>query len=111
MAFSDMQAERFRAALGDRTGVVAKRMMGGLIFMLDGNMLGGVDRDASGADRFMFRVGPDGMAEALARSGGRPVEMGGRRLNGFVFVPDCDDASLGAWVRLALDFVETLPAK
>lgn len=111
MAYSELQAERFRQALGDRDGVIAKRMMGGLILMLNGNMLGGVDKDASGHDRFMFRVGPGGVAEALSRPGASEVEMGGRRMNGFVFVADCDDAELAGWVRLALDYVEVLPPK
>jgi len=74
-------------------------------------MLGGIDRDKAGADRFMFRVGPGGMAEALSRPGSTTVEMGGRQMNGFVFVSDCDDAALDDWVRLALAFVGTLPTK
>lgn len=111
MAYSEIQAERFRAAIDSTGAVVTKCMMGGLIFMLNGNMLGGVDRDPAGADRFMFRVGPERLAEALARPGSREVTMGGRRMNGFVFVADCSDADLADWVRLALAYVEVMPAK
>jgi len=111
MAFSDLQAGRFRHALKERDGVITKRMMGGLIFMLNGNMVGGVDRDPSGAGRFMFRVGPDGISTALARPGCTQVSMGGRIMKGFVFVADCDDAALESWVELALAYVDHLPPK
>ena len=110
MAYSELQAERLRAAIGNRHGVVTKRMMGSLVFMVDGNMLAGT-RTVAGADRFMFRVGAVNMAGALRRSGATPAVMGGRTMKDFIFVADCDDAALAQWVRLALDFVETLPAK
>lgn len=41
-----------RAALAGVSGVVEKRMMGGVCFLVNGNMLGGADKG-----RYMFRVG------------------------------------------------------
>lgn len=111
MAYSELQAERLRAAIGQRDGVVTRRMMGSLVFMLDNNMLAGTRKTSDGGDRFMLRVRPERMAEALIRPGCTPAVMGGRTMKGFVFVADCDDTVLTSWVRLALDFVESLPAK
>jgi hypothetical protein len=111
MAYNECQAARFRKALTGKSEITEKRMMGGLIFLLNGNMIGGVDIDGSGGNRFMFRVGPDRMAQALSRPGAQPVIMAGRRMNGFVFVLDCDEPALQSWIGFALRFVEELPPK
>lgn len=113
MAQDVLLTERLRDAIGERPNVTQKAMMGGVCFMIDGNMLAGADRHKDGSGRFMFRVGKDNEAEALARPGAVPLMMGGRRMGGMVFVDErtCDHGSLKAWVALALLFVGTLPAK
>lgn len=113
MAYDENLAARFRRALGNPGNVAEKRMMGGVCFMLNGNMLGGADRTREGVRRFMFRVGKDNHDEALERPGALPMEMGGRRMSGFVFVDAaaCDDDALNGWIALAKSFVDTLPAK
>jgi TfoX/Sxy family transcriptional regulator of competence genes len=113
MAYSEILAEQLRDGLGSVEGVSEKKMMGGLCLMVNGNMVGGVDRTKDGRDRFMFRVGKDNQAEALERPGAEAVEMGGRRMGGFVFVDAdaCDQAALDGWIALALGFVRTLPKK
>lgn len=105
--------DRFRHALDGIEGVSEKRMMGGTCFFLHGNMIGGADLAKSGERRFMFRIGKDREAAALARPGATPIEFSGRRMGGMVFVDAaaCDAASLTQWVRLALDFVGSLPPK
>ena len=55
MAHDSVTADRFREALGAMNGLAEKRMMGGLCFMLNGNMIGGADRTRDGVGRFMFR--------------------------------------------------------
>ncbi|MGI9417946.1 MAG: TfoX/Sxy family protein [Geminicoccaceae bacterium] len=113
MAYDEELAERFREALGGDEGVSEKRMMGGVCFLLNGNMIGGADRTKEGARRFMFRVGKDNHDEALKRPGAMPMDMGGRRMSGFVFVDaeNCDDGALNDWIMLARSFVDGLPAK
>ena len=113
MAYDEHLSARFRDACAGLAGLSEKRMMGGLCFLVNGNMLGGADRTKSGAPRFMFRVGKDNEAEALSRPGAQPVEMGGRRMGGLVFVAAdaCTDDQLKDWVALALRFVGGLPAK
>lgn len=110
MAYSELLAMRFRDALSQGARIVEKRMMGGLVFMLNGNMLGGVGR-RDGVDRFMFRIGPDQIDEAVSR-GAIQMEMGGRMMKGFVFVKETDaHETLEEWIAMARRFVETLPAK
>ena len=113
MAHDEELAGRFRSLLEGMAGISEKRMMGGICFMLDGNMIGGADRTNDGTGRFMFRVGKDNEAEALTRSGAEVIEMGGRRMSGMIFVDEeaCDDTALKEWVSLALGFVTTLPPK
>lgn len=112
MAYSELLAMRFRDALGRADSVVEKRMMGGLVFMLNGNMLGGVTRDSHSQGRFMFRVGPDQAEDAISRPGAVQMEMGGRVMKGFIFVAEAEGtADLGAWIAMARRFVDTLPPK
>lgn len=113
MAYDEALAQRLRDGLRSIKGVSEKRMMGGLCVMVRGNMLGGVDRTKSGHDRFMFRVGKDNEAKALRRPGASIVEMGGKRLGGFIFVDAsvCDGRSLKQWIAMALTFVGRLPKK
>jgi TfoX/Sxy family transcriptional regulator of competence genes len=101
-------ADEMRKALAGREGIDEKNMFGGYCWMLHGNMLCGV-----GVGRFMFRVGKDLEASALARPGARPMDITGKPMKGFVWV-DADDAlaaGLGSWIDLAAQFVRTLPAK
>lgn len=113
MAIDDALTQRFRDAVAGLDGLSEKRMMGGVCFLIDGNMLGGADRTKAGDGRFMFRVGKAHEAEALSRDGATIMEQGGRRMGGLVFVSEeaCDQSSLRDWVTLALSFVATLPAK
>ncbi len=112
MAYDEALTGQFRDMLQGMVGVDEKKMMGGVCFMLNGNMIGGADRQKDGQGRFMFRVGKDNQAEAVAKLGGEVMEMGGRRMSGMFFVDeDTDPGQLKAWVSLALSFVATLPAK
>jgi hypothetical protein len=104
---------RMRAAIGDRDGVTEKKMMGGVCFLLHGNMIGGADRTKDGEGRFMFRVGKDNDAAAAALPGGEPMVQGGRRMSGLYFIAEdaCPPDVLAQWLDLAVSFAETLPKK
>ena len=109
MAHDEGLAEILRGDLADLPGISEKRMFGGLAFMLDGNMLCGVHKDGA-----MFRVGKAHEAEALAVPGARPMDFTGRKMGGFVDVADevlVDEDRRAHLMRLALDFVRSLPPK
>jgi len=58
MAFSEFLADRVRQRLLNKGQVEEKKMMGGLIFMVNDKMCIGVDIDKkTQADRLMVRVG------------------------------------------------------
>ena len=109
MAYDEGLAELLRDSLGDLPGLTEKKMFGGLGFMQHGNMICGVH--SGGA---MFRVGKDAEARALAIDGASPMAFTGRKMGGMIEVTDdalADDEKRAQWVRLALDFVATLPPK
>lgn len=109
MAYDEKAAERVRRILSGKPGVSEKRMMGALIFMVNGTMCCG----ASGA-ALMVRVGPEAYERTLAQPHVRPMEIAGRRTRGFVRIdPDGyrTDTALAGWVQQGIDFASTVPAK
>jgi hypothetical protein len=109
MAYDEGLAEILRGDLADLHGIAEKRMFGGLVFMLDGNMLCGVHPDGA-----MYRVGKVNHADALAVPGAGPMAFTGRPMGGFIDAGDeaiDDDAHRAQLMRLALDFVRSLPPK
>lgn len=100
--------KRLRQAFAGRRNITEKRMFGGVCFLLRGNMICG-----TGKADFMFRVGKDQDAKALALPGSRPMDFTGKVMKGFVWVdPDaCDARALRRWMTLAEDYVGKLPAK
>lgn len=113
MAYDDELAERMRAALGNGSAFSEKRMMGGVCFFLNGNMVCGADRSKEGERRFMFRVGKDKADRAAELDALGPLLLGDRVMSGFYFVDadHCDDAQLGQWLALALENARSLPPK
>lgn len=114
MAHDEALAERMREALQGLPGISEKRMMGGLCFLLDGNMIGGSHRDKkTGEGFFMFRVGKPNEEAASTRPEAIPMVQGGRRMSGLFFVAEQagTDEVLRDWTALALSFVGTLPPK
>lgn len=114
MAVDELLNKRFRSAAGARNKLVEKRMMGGICFMLNGNMLGGADRNPDTQEgRFLFRVGKDNEQKALESQGASVVEQGGRRMGGMVFVESdsLSDAQMKSLMKLALSFVGNLASK
>jgi TfoX/Sxy family transcriptional regulator of competence genes len=109
MAYDESAAERVRRALSSRCRPIERKMMGGICFMVDGNMCCGVT-----ASSLMVRVGRETYDAMLAQPHVRPLQFSGRRAMGFVLV-DADgfatDAALATWIGRAVAFVSTLPAK
>ena len=101
-------ADAMRRALRRRKGIVEKRMFGGYCWMLNGNMLCGVE-----VGRFMFRVGGELEARALALPGAAPMDITGKPMKGFVWVAADEATSTGLafWIDLAAQYVGALPPK
>ena len=110
MPHDTQAADGIRFVLSDRQGVVERKMMGGLVFMVGGHMC----VVASGRGGLLVRVGPDVQARVLKEPHVKPMTMAGRSMAGFVRVmPDGyrTAASLRKWVKRGVKFVESLPRK
>ncbi len=105
--------KRVRDGLAGLVGVSEKNMMGGVCFMLNGNMVVGAHRMKTGEGRFMFRVGKDNYEAAMTQPDALPMDFTGRVMTGFVFVDadTCEEDALKGWISLALSFVTTLAPK
>jgi TfoX/Sxy family transcriptional regulator of competence genes len=101
-------ALRVRAALRDVGAVREVRMFGGVGFMVNGNLVAATSKRG-----LLLRVGRERQDEAVAQPGIRPMEMRGRRMEGYVYAdpPPPSEDGVKAWVRSALDYVQTLPPK
>lgn len=110
MAYDDATAARIRKLLTGQRDVVEKKLMGGLSFMIAGNMACSV----SGRGGMLIRVGPNGMDAALKEPYTEPAAMGGKTMSGFISVQPQGyrtDAALKAWVERGVAFAATLPPK
>jgi len=109
LRYDPAAAERVRQLLSGRSDVVEKKMVGGLSFLVNGNMCCGITGMA-----LMVRVGTESREQALREPHVRPMLFAGRALSGFICIePEgyaADDA-LASWVQRGLDFVSGLPAK
>jgi hypothetical protein len=109
MAYDETLAGRIRRRLARRADVAEKKMFGGVGFLLGGNLLVGVWKQS-----LVARVGPDAYADALLEPHVREFDITGRAMTGWVLVGPqgvAGDDQLAGWVRRALKFVTTLPAK
>ncbi len=108
MAYSEFLADKVRQRLIGKGKVVEKKMMGGLIFMVNDKMCIGIDTDKNTMeDRLMVRVGKLPYPELLEKKGSRPMDFTGRVMRGFLFIdPEGfdKDVDLDFWIEKALSF-------
>ena len=84
-------------------------MFGGLVFLLNGNMLVGVWKDS-----LIARIGAESADEALLEPHVKPMDITGKPMKKWVLVEPAgvtDAAAVKDWTQRAIKFVATLPAK
>ena len=109
MAYDESLAGRIRDGLVRMIGITEKKMFGGIGFLLGGNICVGVWKDS-----LIVRLDADAGAAALDEPHVRPFDITGRPMRGWILVDPAgieDDHALNEWLRRALEFVQTLPAK
>ena len=102
MAYNEELALRIRQSLGEQTGIVERKMFGGLCFMAHGNMLGGVM-----GDEIIVRVGAERYEDSLHLPHVRPMDFTGRPMRGFVIVASEgieSEEGLDEWVVRGVNF-------
>jgi len=109
MPFDEILAQRLRNIFRNKDNIEEKKMFGGLCFMKSNHMCCGIV-----GDKLVVRVGPDNYQHCLRRQYAREMDFTGKAMKGMVYVDAkglLSDTVLSGWIKIATDFVETLPAK
>ena len=103
MAYDEYLEERINNVLNERKiQFDARKMMGGLCYMIDDKMCFGIIKGD-----LMARVGADAYQELIEREGARPMDFTKRPMKGYIYVaPEGVDfqSDLEFWIQKALDF-------
>ena len=109
MTYDEDLAERIREQLAERDDVTAKKMFGGLAFLIRGNMAVA----ARGQGGLMVRCDRSDTDDHID-AGAEPMIMRGKPMNGWLRVSDeriADDTALAQWVLVGATTASSLPAK
>ena len=110
MAYDEELADRIRELVGSTSDLTEQKMFGGLAFLVGGNMAVA----ASGQGGMLVRVDPSESDALVATTSARLMEMGGRRMQGWLRVEPDDvrtKRQLAKWVELGTTYASSLPAK
>ena len=103
MAYDEFLEERISNVLNrKKISFEAKKMMGGLCYMVDEKMCIGIVKD-----ELMARIDPEIYEQCLKKDGCKEMNFTGRAMKGMVFVePHAFDSEsdLEEWVDLCLEF-------
>lgn len=109
MPFDDALADRVRQLVSSTPGLSEKKMFGGLVFLINGNMSLGVH-----ASELIVRIDPTETDSALARPGVRIFDLSGKPMKGWLLVSSTalgGKKALASWVARGLAYARSLPAK
>lgn len=110
MAYDEELANRVRELLSDESGVVEKKMFGGLAFLINGHM----SVAPSGQGGLLVRVPKNQTEDLLQREHVTPMVMSGRELRGWLYVAENGVATkrqLQSWVDRGVGYAKGLPPK
>ncbi len=109
MAFDEELADRLRTIFRRKQGIEEKKMFGGLCFLLHGNILLGIWKNA-----LIARLGPEQARDALLEPHVEPMAITGKPMKGWVLVQPAGfetEENLTEWVRRSVKFVGKIPRK
>ena len=109
MAFDVFLADRIRSVLNEEKLVYQeKKMMGGLIFMVNGKMCLGTHIDKKiGDSLLMLKIGEQAYQYEIKKTVCLPMDFTGRPMIGFIFVtPEGfdNDRDLQYWINKAVTY-------
>jgi TfoX/Sxy family transcriptional regulator of competence genes len=103
MSYDAFLAERMTRIFYEKNiSFEAKKMMGGLCYMVDDKMCAGIYRN-----KVMARIDPEIYDMALKKEGCQPLDITGQSMKGFVLIEQeaVDmDTDLEYWINLCLEF-------
>ena len=109
MAYDEGLAQRVLRLVERRPGSEAKKMFGGIGFLINGNMCCGVSRSD-----LIVRMDKNQAEDALKEPHARIFDMTGRPMKGWIVVAPAGletEEALERWVQKGIAFAESLPAK
>ena len=109
MAYNEELAAKIRARLKLKTGVVEKKMFGGVGFLVNGNLACGVNKHD-----LVVRLGEADFENALKQPHVRIFDLTGRPMKGWIFVSAegyKSDKALEGWIEKGIAYAKSLPRK
>ena len=109
MAYDEHLADRIKHILKSKNvAFYDKRMMGGLIFMVNQNMCCGIHIDKKlGDSLLMAKIGTIQYEKEIVKDVCLPMDFTGRPMKGFIFITPKGfdmDTDLEYWINKAVDF-------
>jgi len=113
MAYDEHIGDRIRLILeSKKVEFYRKKMMGGLIFMVNDKMACGIHIDKKYGDSLlMARIGVSAYEEEIKKEVCLPMDFTGRPMKGYIFVTPKGfdlEIDLEYWIDKVLDFNKTL---
>lgn len=109
MAYDETLAARVREILRDSKGLTEKKMFGGICFLINGNMAGGILKD-----NLIVKFDKAEHEKVAAQKNVRPFDFSGRPMAGIVYVEPAGVKSkkdLAKWVQMGKAHAQSLPPK
>ena len=109
MAYDEYLGDRIRQVMqSKKANFFEKKMMGGLVFMVNEKMCCGIHIDKKYGDSvLMAKIGEDAYAQEIEKDVCLPMDFTGRPMRGYIYITpkgfDMDE-DLEYWVDRALDF-------
>ena len=110
MAYDEVLAQRIRDIVTGEPGLTEQKMVGGLAFLVNGNMAVAASKEGG----LLLRNDPARLEELLGEPGAYEFEMRGKHMTGWLRVePDVleDEATLERWAEVGVGYARTLPPK
>ena len=109
MAYDEFLADRVTQVLKEKgTSFTAKKMMGGLCFLVDDKMLCGIHIDKKyGNSLLMARIGEERYAIEIKNEACLPMDFTGRPMKGYGYISSDGfdlDIDLNKWIQRCIDF-------
>jgi hypothetical protein len=113
MAYDEYLGERITKVMQEaKATFFSKKMMGGLVFMVNDKMCCGIHIDKKFGDSLlMARIGEEAYAHEIKKEVCLPMDFTGRPMKGYIYVTPAGldlDTDLEFWVHKALDFNPSL---
>ena len=112
MAYDEHLGDRIRQILQSKNArFYDKKMMGGLVFMVNEKMCCGIHIDKKYGDSLlMAKIGIEAYETEIKKAVCLPMDFTGRPMKGYIFITPKgfdSDSDLEYWVQKALDFNTT----